>query len=129
MYKLMIGIIGLTLILSMSCGGHKSTTPSNHVPTVTTATVTFVMQTTALCGGNVTSDGGDSAYYRGVCWSTNPNPTYADSKTYDGAGIGQFVSSLSGLTAGTHYYIRAYAMNDVGVGYGAVDTFTTISIP
>lgn len=127
MYRLMIGVLLLAFALSLSCGGDKSNTPTNHVPTVTTSNVSFVMYTTALCGGNVISDGGDSVYYRGVCWSTNPTPTYADSRTYDGAGIGQFVSSITGLSAGTHYYVRAYAMNDIGVGYGAVDTFTTVS--
>jgi uncharacterized protein (TIGR02145 family) len=95
------------------------------VPTLTTAAVSEIMETTAECGGNITSDGGATVTARGVCWSTNPTPTVSDSKTTDGAGTGSFISSITGLTAGTLYYVRAYATNSVGSGYGDTLSFTT----
>ena len=62
---------------------------------------------------------------RGVCWSTTPNPTTANSFTSDGTGTGPYVSSLTGLTLGTTYYVRAYATNSAGTAYGNEIVFTT----
>ncbi len=104
-----------------------TTLPNPVLPTVTTTTVTNITQTTATSGGNVTSDGGATVTARGVCWSTSSNPTTTNSHTTDGSGTGVFVSSLSGLTANTLYYVRAYATNSVGTTYGNEVNFTTIS--
>ncbi|MBR5029310.1 MAG: hypothetical protein IKX51_08825, partial [Bacteroidales bacterium] len=84
---------------------------------------------TASCGGNVTSDGGAAVTSRGVCWSTSPNPTIADNNTSDSSGAGAFVSAITGLTTGTTYYVRAYATNIVGTGYGNQVSFTTQQLP
>ena len=98
---------------------------STQLPTVTTSTVTNISATSATCGGNVTSNGGASVTARGVCWSTNNNPTIADSHTNDGTGTGSFFSSITGLTESTIYYVRAYATNSVGTAYGNVVIFST----
>lgn len=99
---------------------------SPTVPTVTTSQVTNITQTSATCGGNVTSHGGSSVTARGVCWSTtNSNPTISNSHTTDGLGTGSFTSSMTNLLPGTTYYVRAYATNSVGTGYGTTRTFTT----
>jgi len=98
-------------------------------PTVTTTEVVNVTQTTATCGGNVTSDGGATVTARGVCWSTNPNPTLSDNHTSDGTGTGGFLSSLTSLTSGTAYHVRAYATNSAGTSYGNERTFTTLGEP
>ena len=95
------------------------------LPTVTTDTATNITQTTATSGGEVTSDGGAYVTVRGVCWSTSPNPTTSDDHTEDGSGIGTFVSNLTGLTANTLYYVRAYATNSLGTAYGNEIDFTT----
>lgn len=92
-------------------------------PTVTTASITDIFGTTATGGGNVTSDGGCTVTARGVCWSTSSNPTIANSKTTDGTGTGSFTSSLTGLTCGTTYYVRAYATNSQGTSYGSQVSF------
>ena len=99
------------------------------IPTVTTNSATNIGATYATVGGMVTSDGGASVTARGVCWNTTGNPTVADSKTTDGSGIGNFTSILTGLIAGTTYYVRAYATNSVGTAYGVQRSFTTLSIP
>ena len=46
--------------------------------------------------------------------------------TVDGSGTGAFTSNITGLTAGTTYYVRAYATNDVGTAYGEQKSFTTL---
>lgn len=89
------------------------------IPVLTTTAVSNITLTTANCGGNITSDGGAAITARGVCWSTCETPTIADSKTTDGTGTGSFTSNITGLTAYTTYYARAYATNSAGTGYGS----------
>ena len=97
------------------------------VPTVSTAAVSDTTTTTALCGGEIVSDGGADLMARGVCWSTQPNPTLTNNVgfTNDGFCTGTFSSELTGLTSGTTYYVRAYATNGMGTSYGEVISFTT----
>ncbi len=100
------------------------------VPKLTTAAITAITGTTATGGGNITDNGGEAVTARGVCWSTNHNPTTADSKTSDDKGNGAFTSSLTNLLGKTTYYVRAYATNKVGTSYGPEVSFTTlIAVP
>jgi V8-like Glu-specific endopeptidase len=100
-------------------------TVSAVAPLVTTASVTSIGATSAVCGGTVSSEGGASVTARGVCWSVSPDPTINAAHTTDGSGPGSFTSNLTGLTPGTKYYVRAYAANNVGTSYGAGREFTT----
>jgi uncharacterized protein (TIGR02145 family) len=93
---------------------------------ITTTSATNITNTSATSGGNITSDGGSAIIERGVCWSTNANPTIANSHTSDGSSVGVFTSNISGLTAGTLYYVRAYATNANTTAYGNQITITTI---
>ena len=92
-----------------------------------TMAVTSITGTTSASGGNVTSDGGGTVTARGVCWSTVTGPTLTDSKTSDGTGTGTFTSSITGLMAGTTYFVRAYATNSAGTVYGTEVSFITYS--
>ena len=96
-------------------------------PTVTTSVVSDITTNSATSGGNVTLQGSSTVTARGVCWSTSQNPTISDNKTYDGTGTGSFTSSLTGLSASTKYYIKAYATNQSGTSYGNQVSFTTSS--
>ena len=119
------------MIVVYSCGPQE--TPM--VPTVITGEVTNVTTTTASCEGNVSADGGFAITERGVCWSTSENPTISDSKTTDDiaqktkaedvTGLGTYTSNITGLSPNTTYYVRAYATNSQGTGYGEQRTFTT----
>ena len=95
---------------------------------ITTNTLSLITLTTASGGGNINSDGGATVTSRGVCWSNiNSNPTISNTKTIDGSGTGAFSSSLTGLTPGTTYYVRAYATNSAGTAYGSMKSFITQS--
>ena len=98
-------------------------------PIVTTDAPSSILLWTAKAGGNVESTGGGNVTAKGVCWSTSPNPTMDDFHTIDGEGTGTFTSELTGLTAGTVYYVRAYATNYVGTGYGEEVSFSTLAVP
>lgn len=105
----------------------KFITSMATLPLVTTDSVNSISLTSAICGGNVTSDGGENVTAHGVCWSTSPNPTMSDNYSYDGNGTGGFSSLLTGLAPNTSYYVRAYATNGVGTSYGENRLFTTLS--
>ncbi|MEX0986403.1 MAG: SusF/SusE family outer membrane protein [Bacteroidales bacterium] len=96
------------------------------VPSLTTAEISDISGNSASGGGNVTGTGGADVTAYGVCFSTEQNPTLNDSKTEDGSGTGEFISSLEGLKGNTMYYVRAYATNDAGTGYGPEVSFTTL---
>ena len=120
-------LLGFALMLTNSCKKDNNSNPTEQIPILTTTALSNITQTAASCGGNITSDGGEAVTARGVCWSTNQNPTIADSKTIDGVGAGSFTSNITRLTAGTIYYVRSYATNNAGTGYGNKLSFTTSS--
>lgn len=96
-----------------------------ELPDVVTNEVTGITTTTATAGGEIISDGGSAITECGVCWSTEGEPTLEGDHATATATTGAFTVSLTGLTQNTTYYIRAYATNEAGTGYGDVLTFTT----
>ncbi len=104
----------------------KDTEPVNAtIPIVNTIDASFITTTTAISGGSISSSGGSSIIARGLCWNTTGNPTITENKTMDSNGFGSFTSNLNDLIANTTYYIRAYATNSIGTGYGIQLSFTT----
>jgi uncharacterized protein (TIGR02145 family) len=99
------------------------------VPTVITITATFITDSSAVCGGDITDDGGSPVTARGVCWNLTGNPDTTDQHTSDGTGAGSFSSSLTGLECETTYHVRAYARNSVGIAYGDEITFISADCP
>jgi uncharacterized protein (TIGR02145 family) len=125
-YPLLLMVV--LLVFASSCKKDDDDNGNGNntgIPVLSTTAVTDITQTTAKSGGNITSDGGATVTARGVCWSTNQTPTISDNKTTDGTGAGNFASSVSGLSANTPYYVRAYATNSNGTGYGSAMSFTT----
>jgi uncharacterized protein (TIGR02145 family) len=116
-YFAIIVIIAVTILTG--CKKEK-------VPVITTTAVSNITATTATSGGNITDEGSSTVISRGVCWGTGTSPTITDSKTTDGAGAGSFSSNLTSLNGVTVYYVRAYATNSVGTGYGMAMSFTTL---
>ena len=99
------------------------------VPVLVTSAITSIGSSTAVSGGVTTSDGGSTITARGVCWSTSSGPTTSlSTKTSDGSGAGSFTSNITGLTASTTYYVRSYATNSTGTGYGQELSFTTTGV-
>lgn len=95
------------------------------LPTVITTAISSITESTAISGGDVTNNGGESVTAKGVCWSTSQDPTIANDNTNDGSGTGSYTSNLTGLFSYTTYYVRAYATNSEGTSYGNQESFTT----
>lgn len=102
-----------------------NTLPPAVLPEVITDTVSNITNLTATSGGTVTFDGYSPVNVRGICWSLLPNPDTSARKTLDGQGTGAFISQMTGLLSDTVYYVRAYAINGVGIGYGNEVSFRT----
>ena len=95
-------------------------------PTIITSNINSITSTSAVSGGNISSDGGSVVTARGVCWDISLNPTTAlSTKTIDGTGVGIYASNITGLLPNTSYHVRAYATNAVGTSYGADSSFLT----
>lgn len=115
--------------LGTSYGEVITVTPPAGLPVVTTTNLSNITINSAETGGNVVSDGGNNLTQRGICWGTT-SPVNIDSNTIqDGQNIeGSFTTNLTSLNPATTYYVRAYAINSEGVGYGDQISFTTSSV-
>jgi len=111
----------ILVFLVYSCRKDEPCTP----PIVKTSTITEINQTSAIGGGEIEDDGGEPVTSRGVCWGPTNTTTISGDKTSDGKGDGAFISNISGLVPGTLYYVRAYATNKIGTGYGKPISFNT----
>ena len=106
--------------------GNQITFNTLSIPTLNTEIVNNITTTNSISGGNITNDGGAAVIARGVCWSTDRNPTNTlSTKTNDGTGKGRFTSLITDLSLGTTYYVRAYATNSIGTAYGEEFNFST----
>lgn len=115
------------LFIFPSC--NKEDIPEILAPSITSETSSANVEatyTTVKINGKISSDGGSEVTSRGVCWSTNPNPTIADTKTSETSNT--FSSTVSNLVANTTYYFRVYATNSAGTSYAAQQSFATSSL-
>ena len=102
---------------------------TNDMPTVTTGSASSITANSATAAGNISAVGCSSVTAYGIEYSTtsgfaNGSGTAVTSSNLAG---GNFSSNLSGLASGTTYYYHAYATNSGGTGYGAQQSFTTVS--
>ena len=117
----MIGACAVLFLMGCAKLDNNTSTPS-----VSTNDVSTITSYTVITGGNIISNGGLDITSKGVVWSTINNPTIMlSTKTNEGPGSAMFTSTITGLTANTKYYIRAYAINTKGINYGNEISFTT----
>src|SRR5665647_172087 len=106
------------------------TISDSTVPKVITTSVTEITVASAVIGSLINTYGGQGIIDKGICWATNPLPTTSDRRTSHGSyrETETFPDIIYGLHPSTKYYVRAYAMNAVGTGYGDELSFTTSAI-
>jgi hypothetical protein len=106
-------------------GNMVTFTTEKTLPVLTTKAITEISAMGAVSGGNISTAGGGTITGRGICWSDSPNPTIANEKTTSTATASSFSAAIAKATPGTTYYLKAYATNEIGTGYGDQKTFTT----
>ncbi|OYU95653.1 MAG: hypothetical protein CFE21_10970 [Bacteroidetes bacterium B1(2017)] len=118
--------------VGISYGGDSTfttlTAPS-FAPNVSTATPSLIGITNATLGGSIIDSGTATVVERGIVYDTLINPTTSTNKVIMGIGNGSFSQLVSSLSGNTLYHVRAYAINSVGITYGADNTFTTEPYP
>ena len=108
-------------------GNELSFVTEGGVPSLTTSEITDIEWRTAKGGGEVLSEGGAEITQIGLCWATSHDPVITGNHinlTYDHY---IFTADITDLLPNTTYYVRAYAKNSYGVGYGEERTFVTKS--
>ncbi|TSA24132.1 MAG: hypothetical protein D4R67_12420, partial [Bacteroidetes bacterium] len=105
--------------------GGMITIATPDLPILVTESVSEITENFAVCGGNISSDNGSPVLARGICWANEPNPDTTKYRTNDGTGTGAYSSVLSGLSANTKYWVRAYAASVYGIRYGNEVVFNT----
>jgi len=110
----------------------ETSTTLQILPTVTTTTATSITNTTATSGGNVTAQGTSAITERGIVFSTTTNPLIGGvgvvKQSFTTAGIGAYSINMTGLLAGTKYYVKAFATSNAGTAYGSEIIFTTTGV-
>lgn len=118
---------GIAAAVNVAAAG----TGVNTAPSVTSGAASAITQTTATVAGTITATGCSAVTAYGIEYSTTnnfPNGTGTQVASTNLAA-GSFSSALSGLTANTVYYYKAYATNAGGTTYGVQQTFTTAAPP
>ena len=98
-------------------------------PTVTTGSASSIAATSVTLGGNITATGGADATERGIYYSTTDGFADGTGTKVSAAGTfstGAFTQNVTGLTAGTTYYFKAFAVNSAGTSYGSQGSFLTV---
>ena len=123
-------IISLTLSLfigasATGCTDSNGAEPNSSIR-VETAEVTAITSDNALSGGRVIGET-ETVTEFGICWATTDNPTMSDSHNTGAGDANSFACYVTGLSASTTYYVRAYATTSAGTVYGQSRQFTTLT--
>lgn len=104
------------------------TTAQTFVPTLANVQVMDIKEVALSASSSVSNNGGAAVTEKGICYSSTSNqPTIDDTKILSTEAGNAITAKLTGLTGGVHYYLRAYAINKNGIGYGNVSDVVTIS--
>lgn len=106
-------------VLSFTTAGQRT------IPTVQTTETSNLGETSARLNGRITSDGHSPILSKGFYWGTDSQPVQNGAQVVSASEGNSFLYDLGNLTAGTTYYVCAYAENGEGTGYGEVVSFST----
>ena len=121
-------------LIVLVCSLFVACKPKAELPTVSTLLVDLITENSASCAGEIIHDGYTEIISQGFCWATTQDPTLNDNVVEGGYTVllqeepapKCFEAELSGLTASTKYYVRAYATNSEGTAYGESFCFVTL---
>lgn len=104
---------------------------AKQAPSVSALQSTEIKHNSVAVSAYISDVGSAAVSAYGFCWGTSPNPTTADNKNNLGgtSTAKSFNTTITGLTANTLYYVRAYATNEEGTSYSDAISFTTATPP
>ena len=118
--KIQLIITSFLLLATMACR-------QEDVATLAVPKADFVTQNTAVVTFTITDEGTQSVLDQGICWSTNPNPTFEDWHVEDNMVRKEnYQNGLVALMPNTTYYVRGYAKSGSGIGYSPEITIKTL---
>ena len=98
------------------------------VPTLNTINPVTVSTTSVQSGGNILEAGGSAILEKGIAYSTSSNPTISGTHVVSSSISSPFTAIIPNIQSNTIYYIRSYATNGTGVGYGNEVVFNSNTI-
>ncbi|MFL0076617.1 fibronectin type III domain-containing protein [Tenacibaculum maritimum] len=116
------------LILTGCDSQDDSTNEDITIPSLTTLNITNITIDTASSGGIIVNDGGSAITEKGIVWNIESNPTIDNSKLANEIDTEEYALVLTDLLPNTLYYVRAYAINEIGISYGDEVSFTTLEV-
>lgn len=103
------------------------TTKTTSLPAVSSCTPVDSTAVSVTLSARVLAEGTSEILEKGFCYSSETKlPTVTNMKRVVADGGKEIYALIDGLKAETTYYIRAYALNGQGEGYGDVYEFTTL---
>lgn len=119
-------IISLLFILIIGC----KKTPSYEIPKVGETLISNIGDTSAFASSVIIDAGSDAILARGFVWDNSGYPEINTGTIFNaGEGSGTFSATLDILEPSVHYYVRGYATNSIGTGYGSLFDFWTMGPP
>lgn len=106
----------------------KTTMGDLTLPTVAKVSVSAITSEGATLQSRITDEGKGTIAECGFCWGTNSEPTIEQESVSCEPTGNVFGTKIEKLKDGTKYYVRAYAVNELGVGYSEVTEFTITDI-
>jgi hypothetical protein len=110
-----------------SAGTYYGLQQSFITQNIITTAASSITATSAVSGGTFTGITGIISSV-GVCWDLDPAvPDIFDNNATSIQNGGSFTTNIMGLLPNTTYKIRCFVKTNLGVVYGNVETFTTLS--
>lgn len=123
--KISYWLLILTVISLMACDDEAK--PKTVPFVLTSETVSGLTKDAVTISGEIANDGNADITETGFVYSSVIElPTLSNEKIVAAMSEDDFLTTtITGLSSGTTYYVRAYATNEVGTGYGEAISFTT----
>ena len=120
---LIIGLLSILILFVIACEDDFEEMP--NAPKVETISTNVINGSTVMVSGKIIENGGSALEEKGICISTSPDPAIDDLKLVESSDSDEYEVEVGELDASTEFYVRAYARNSFGIGYGSELTFTT----
>lgn len=118
--RLIFGFLTIFLILFFGCKKDDDTKKTGY-PVLDNTEFSIITTSFGYCLSEITSIGDSEVTAKGFCWSTFSQPTLDDFVfTHSGSDLvaGDFGGTFSGFELNTKYYMKSWATNSQGTGYG-----------